>query len=114
MRQKRLPRPRARTVRIETSYSQGDGVVRLRVSDDGPGIAPELEGSLFKKRVSSKPAGHGFGLLTILRIVKDHGGNVTAGPRDGGGAEFTIELPADPEQHIAESGLADGGNTLNG
>jgi len=86
-------------------------VVRLRVADDGLGIAPGLEGSLFKKRVSSKPAGHGFGLLTIQRIVKDHSGNVTASPRDGGGAEFTIELPADPEQCIARSSLADGGST---
>ncbi len=101
------------TIWIETSYLQEDGVVRLRVADDGLGIPPELEGSLFKKRVSSKPAGHGFGLLTIQRIVKDHGGNVTAGPRDGGGAEFTIELPAEPEWPIAVSGLADSGNTLN-
>jgi len=84
------------TVWIETRYVPELGMVQLRVADDGPGIPSSLEGSLFKRRVSSKPTGHGFDLLTIGRIVNEHGGNVAAGPRQGGGTEFTINLPVDP------------------
>ena len=84
------------TVWIETRFFPELSMIRLRVADDGPGISSSLEGSLFKRRVSSKPTGHGFGLLTIGRIVKEHGGDIAAGARQGGGAEFTINLPVSP------------------
>lgn len=81
------------TVWVETRHIPERGIVRLRIADDGPGIPSSLDGLLFTRRVSSRPTGHGFGLLTVARIVKEHGGIVSAGARQGGGAELTIDLP---------------------
>ncbi len=81
------------TIWIGTEYARGDGLVRIRIADDGPGLAPTVRPCLFNQTVSSKPGKHGFGLLTVHRIVTSHGGRVSAGPGPSGGAEFTIELP---------------------
>ncbi len=70
----------------------GEEVV-LTIEDNGPGIAAEVMRRLFEPSVTTKPEGHGFGLSTCYRIVKNHGGKITAenGPR--GGARFTLVLP---------------------
>lgn len=81
------------TVSIQTSFMADTNEIKLVVSDDGPGIPPDVLGSLFKERVSSKPTGHGFGTLTIARLVQEHGGTVLAANRPDGGAEFTVLLP---------------------
>ena len=86
------------TVQVKTTYCPERGIVLLTVADDGPGIADELASKLLKERVSSKPSGHGFGLLTSARIVKEHGGTLQARNRAEGGAEFCVTLPiATPE-----------------
>ncbi len=86
-----IPNP---TVFITTRHDPDHGEVCLIVGDNGPGIPPEIKPRLFMERVTSKPTGHGFGTLTILRIVQEHRGQITAGQRAGGGAEFVITLPA--------------------
>jgi signal transduction histidine kinase len=71
---------------------RGDEVA-IVVEDNGPGIAAEVIGKVFEPSVTTKPEGHGFGLSTCYRIVKNHGGRIVAenGPR--GGARFTLTLP---------------------
>ncbi len=81
------------TVWVKTSYNPERCNVVITVADDGPGIREELKSRLLKERVSSKPAGHGFGLLTSARIVNEHGGTLSAQNRPEGGAEFQISLP---------------------
>ncbi|MFH1737755.1 MAG: ATP-binding protein, partial [bacterium] len=81
------------TVWVKTSYSPERKIVVITVADDGPGIREELKSRLLKERVSSKPTGHGFGLLTSARIVNEHGGTLSAQNRPEGGAEFQIALP---------------------
>ncbi len=70
--------------------------VALEVSDDGVGLAPELLDQIFKPFFTTKPIGQGSGLgLSIVeRIVREHGGAVTAssvGP--GHGVTITVTLP---------------------
>jgi len=81
------------TAYVTTRFNREQNTAELIVADDGPGIAPEVMKQLFHERVSTKPTGHGFGLLTIARIVEEHGGKIEAGTRDGGGAQFQISLP---------------------
>jgi hypothetical protein len=73
----------------------GKAGTRITVSDDGPGIRPEIRDHIFDPYFSGREAGRGlgFGLCKCWRIVTDHGGNleVTSGPT--GGASFTIDLP---------------------
>ncbi len=68
--------------------------VVIAVADRGPGLgAPAAR--LFEKfvRASSAP-GAGLGLAVVRAIVVAHGGTVTATARPGGGAVFTVRIPA--------------------
>ncbi len=84
------------TVFISTHRDAGRACVYVTVADNGPGIPPEVVPHLFRERITSKPTGHGFGSMTIIRIVREHGGCISAGERPGGGAQFVITLPSTP------------------
>jgi two-component system C4-dicarboxylate transport sensor histidine kinase DctB len=73
--------------------------VRLRVQDNGPGIAPAMRAHLFEPFATSKPAGAGLGLGLMIsrRIVRSFGGELgvcDAAEPGWTGACFQIELPA--------------------
>lgn len=70
--------------------------VRIEVADTGSGIPVDLLPRIFEPWVTTKTAGKGTGLgLSITRdVVTAHGGTIAAANRAGGGAIFTIELPA--------------------
>lgn len=94
------------TAYVTTRFNREQNAAELIVADDGPGIAPEVVNQLFRNRVSTKPTGHGFGLLTIARIVEELGGKIEAGTRNGGGAQFQISLPIGGPTTSAPSGPA--------
>ena len=62
------------------------------VSDDGPGISPELLPRIFQPRVSTKSIMSGLGLTVVRSIVEQNGGKVTAANGAGGGAVFTMQV----------------------
>jgi signal transduction histidine kinase len=64
----------------------------LVVSDNGPGIPPELIDSLFEAFVSSKSSGTGLGLALTQQIIGDHGGSIEVSNAEGGGAVFRIKF----------------------
>jgi signal transduction histidine kinase len=68
--------------------------VRLRVRDDGPGIDPDLQESLFQPFVSGRPGGSGLGLAIVERAVVAHRGLVLLDSAPGKGTTFTILLHA--------------------
>jgi signal transduction histidine kinase len=76
-----------------TSWSEG-GEVFLAVGDRGAGIDASLREEIFLPFYSTKPRGSGFGLAIVARIVELHGGTVDVSDRPGGGAVFTLRLPA--------------------
>lgn len=65
----------------------------LSVSDNGPGVAPELRSRLFEPYVTTKPEGTGLGLAIAQRIVIEHGGEISFHESAGGGAKFVVKLP---------------------
>jgi two-component system sensor histidine kinase HydH len=69
------------------------GLVTLRVSDSGPGIAPEIRARVFEPFFTTRPRGTGLGLAIARQIVEAHGGNIEVGEARGGGACFAITLP---------------------
>jgi signal transduction histidine kinase len=85
--------------RIDVFVAQCDGVARISVADQGPGIAPEELARLFKpfSRASTKPtAGEsstGLGLAICRKIVEGHGGRVWAESDVGQGSVFSFEVP---------------------
>jgi PAS domain S-box-containing protein len=64
--------------------------------DDGPGIPAEILPSIFDPFYTTKRPGRGTGLgLSICKsVVKEHNGTVEAANAPGGGAVFTVSLPA--------------------
>jgi signal transduction histidine kinase len=77
----------------------GDAV-RIVVADTGPGIPPDDLPRLFdplfrgERSRNRRTGGAGLGLAIARRIVRAHGGEITAGNQPEGGAAFTITLPA--------------------
>ncbi|HYJ09322.1 MAG TPA: ATP-binding protein [Polyangiaceae bacterium] len=65
----------------------------LSVSDNGPGVAPELRSRLFEPYVTTKAEGTGLGLAIVQRIVIEHGGEISFHEGAGGGATFVVKLP---------------------
>ncbi|PWJ70722.1 signal transduction histidine kinase [Ruminococcaceae bacterium R-25] len=70
----------------------GDKVV-FEISDDGPGIAPEVAEHLFERFSKGADGKHGIGLALALAIAEEHGGSVKAYNKEKGGACFVITIP---------------------
>ena len=86
----------ARSVTIaidERTDTDGERVARLRVVDDGRGMAPEVVNRIFDPFFTTKFPGRGLGLAVVFGGVKRHGGRVRVQSSLGCGTDFTIELP---------------------
>ncbi|MEO8451173.1 MAG: ATP-binding protein, partial [Gemmatimonadota bacterium] len=72
----------------------------LTVSDQGPGITPELRERVFDEFGASKntlrTAGMGLGLALVRRAVESVAGKVSVSDAEGGGAEFRVMIPIGP------------------
>ena len=82
-----------RTFRANTR--SGHEAIGIEVTDDGPGISPEILPHLFNPFFTTKPVGEGTGLgLAICHgIVEEHGGEIACIPAPGGGGTFRVTLP---------------------
>jgi ligand-binding sensor domain-containing protein/signal transduction histidine kinase len=82
---------------ITVSVADGDGRIKVSVSDNGIGIPPENLTRIFNHGFTTRKDGHGFGLHSGALAAKEMGGSLTA-HSDGiaRGATFTLELPVRP------------------
>ena len=75
----------------------GDGQVRIQVSDNGVGIPPENLTRIFGHGFTTRHHGHGFGLHSSALAVRELGGSIQAQSEGlGKGATFTLLLPHNP------------------
>ena len=70
-----------------------DGWALVQVTDNGPGISPEIRSQLFQPFVSGKRNGLGLGLALSRQTVLDHGGDMWVESKPGEGARFCFRLP---------------------
>ncbi|MBI5086707.1 MAG: PAS domain-containing protein [Acidobacteria bacterium] len=70
------------------------GTVRIRVADNGCGIAPEFLKRIFEPFVGLRSGGTGLGLFLSLNFVRRWGGDITVESTPGQGSTFEISLPA--------------------
>jgi signal transduction histidine kinase len=76
----------------------GDGRVKVAVSDNGIGISPENLARIFNHGFTTKKNGHGFGLHSGALAAKEMGGALRVESEGvGEGATFTLEIPCSPE-----------------
>ncbi len=72
----------------------------IRVLDRGSGIPDELRTRIFEPFLSGRVNGTGLGLAVCTGILRAHGGEIGARPRDGGGSEFFVQLPRPQERTV--------------
>lgn len=82
-------------ISIQTRYicspgEPGHARVRLSVSDNGPGFAPEVLSRVFEPYVTTKSTGTGLGLAIVRKIVEEHEAQVDISNRKNGGARISI------------------------
>jgi signal transduction histidine kinase len=82
----KVPRPE---IRISSSALNGRAV--LVISDNGPGMPPEIANNLFIAFKTKKQGGTGLGLTITKKIVDVHGGTIKC-DTDNNGTRFTIKL----------------------
>ncbi|MFG0259463.1 MAG: ATP-binding protein [Phycisphaerales bacterium JB041] len=98
--------------RVEVTAETEGSVWRLRVSDDGTGIAPEHLVAMFAPYFTTKQGGTGIGLAQAKRVVVEHGGRIWAENHAGAGSEaagatLIVELPLHPKPGMATIGQGD-------
>jgi two-component system phosphate regulon sensor histidine kinase PhoR len=85
--------------KISVRWDKLPNAVRLQVSDNGPGIAPEHYPRLFERfyRVdqarSRDVGGTGLGLAIVKHIMQRHGGAISVSGEPSGGTTFTCIFP---------------------
>jgi C4-dicarboxylate-specific signal transduction histidine kinase len=79
--------------RLTVSLAREGACAVLRVADTGPGVPEHLRAKILEPFYTTRKDGHGIGLSFSDRIVTDHGGRLSVGASESGGAELRVELP---------------------
>ena len=82
---------------IRIDWRMSEGMVRIGVEDDGPGIPPEWRERIFEpyaRRDTHTARGSGIGLYAAKRLAESMGGHLWCEPASDRGARFVIALPA--------------------
>jgi two-component system, NtrC family, sensor histidine kinase HydH len=85
-----LPRGGRITVRTLAAH---DGRAGFAISDNGPGIAPDVQERIFAPFFTMREGGTGLGLALVQRIVQAHQGVISVESEVGHGTTFIVELP---------------------
>ncbi len=86
---------------IDVTTARVDGDVRVSITDDGPGIAPEDQLRIFEEFQQAAAGkqqreGTGLGLALSKRLIELHGGHIWVDSELGKGSTFVFTLPAQP------------------
>lgn len=88
-------------VLVESFILQGEDpshpqaqVVQINLTDNGPGIAPEIQSRLFEAGATSKAGGRGLGLHHSRQLVRRYGGAIALAGGPGSGTRATLTWPA--------------------
>lgn len=91
-------------VTVVVGVSRDGGEVVIRVTDDGPGIEPEVKERIFEPFFTTRPNGTGLGLAVVRSVVMAHGGTIDVTDDSCSGAQFEIRLPVFHEESLLASG----------
>jgi len=90
--------------------TEGAAMVVVTVSDNGPGIAPEIAPRLFEPYATTKRHGTGLGLAIAQRIAIEHNGELSyVPPASARGAAFRLVLPVEGPPPVSAEGTPSSG-----
>ena len=87
-----VPREQKACIKVSLQRAGLDRLI-LKVSDNGTGIARDIQNKVFMPNFSTKYAGSGIGLAVAKRGIEHAGGRITFDSKEGVGTTFFIELP---------------------
>jgi two-component system, sporulation sensor kinase E len=79
--------------RLRIKARTDDDMVYLAFGDSGAGIKQEDLTRLFQPYHTTKPGGHGLGLMVVQRIMREHGGQIGIESKEGVGTVVTLQFP---------------------
>lgn len=89
----------------------GGNAVTFAVTDDGPGMPPEVRAKVLEPFFTTKSTGTGLGLTIAAQIVRAHHGDIEVASREGAGTTVTLRLPTaaggsegKEEDHVQDPG----------
>ncbi len=85
--------PPATHIGLRTAAGNDDEEIVIEVTDNGPGVPPQLRTEIFNPFFTTRKHGTGMGLSISRSIVAAHGGRIEVGDSPSGGAKFTVTLP---------------------
>jgi PAS domain S-box-containing protein len=108
--------------RIRVALSAGAEGARVVVSDDGPGMVPDVAARAFEPFFTTKTGvGIGLGLPIVQGIVERHGGTISLETAEGKGTSVTVVFPAraernhpSPHASAGREGAGEGGRAAAG
>lgn len=112
--------PNGEPGQVWLSVEPAEGMARLRVRDNGIGLAPDHLEAIFElfvqvdNSLARSQGGLGLGLTLVRRLVEMHGGRVEArSPGLGQGSEFLVQLPliSEPTTEMNNPDDSANGNT---
>lgn len=86
------------TARVEVGVEREDGLARITVADDGPGVPVAERNAVFerfRRGAQAVPGGSGLGLALVRESVEAVGGSAVADESAAGGALLIVTLPCD-------------------
>jgi len=94
-------------VGVDNVVEEGKESLLITVSDDGPGIPPDILNRIFEPFFTTKKEGSGLGLFIVKSLVKRLGGNLKVESKVGEGTTFYIYLPYETveEEKVEEAKL---------
>lgn len=103
-----LPKHLSPTIWIRTNVGENNKVL-IHITDNGPGMPPQVQQQIFDPFFTTKPVGQGTGLglsISYQIVVEKHGGQLKCASTPEEGTEFVIELPVQQsQQQAAELGM---------
>ncbi len=93
---------------LASEFQPARRMVRVRIRDTGPGIAPDVLPQIFEPFFTTKENQHrtGLGLAIARSIIEHHAGKITVDSAPRRGTEFSIELPLEAAAPADGSALA--------
>ena len=83
--------------RVAIAWALVEGIVRIAITDEGPGIPEEWRERIFEpyaRRETQTARGSGIGLYAARRLAESMGARLWCEPAPAGGARFVLALPA--------------------